>query len=155
MSICLLDTSVFVEILCVPGRNTQHVDIYSQLEQKIDNEESLFLPMATILETGNHIAQIRDGNQRRDVARKFVDQVNQALDGISPFTPIVFPTQESLREWLIEFPNAASEGKGLGDLSIIHDWQRMCQLHSARRVYIWSLDHHLLSYDREAKYAHA
>jgi hypothetical protein len=46
--------------------------------------------VATILETGNHIAQNGDGNQRRICAEKFVDQVTQALEGKSPFTPINF-----------------------------------------------------------------
>lgn len=93
MSICLLDTSVFVEFLNVPNMNAQHAAIHNELKQKIQDGESLFLPMATILETGNHIAQNGDGKQRRKVAAVFVEQVQLALDGKSPFTPIAFPTQ--------------------------------------------------------------
>lgn len=125
MSICLLDTSVFVEILNVPHMNVQHTAIYDELEQKIQDGESLFLPMATILETGNHIAQNGDGKQRRKVAAVFVEQVQLALDGKSPFTPIAFPTQDAMREWLAAFPDVAMRGQGLGDLSIVHDWERM------------------------------
>lgn len=57
MSICLLDTSVFVEFLNVPNMNTQHAGICDELKQKFRDGEFLFLPLATILETGNHIAQ--------------------------------------------------------------------------------------------------
>ena len=71
MSICLLDTSVFVEFLNVPNMNAQHAAIHNELKQKIQDGESLFLPMATILETGNHIAQNGDGKQRRKVAAVF------------------------------------------------------------------------------------
>ena len=148
MSICLLDTSVFVEILNVPNMNTRHVVIYDELEQKIQNRESLFLPMATILETGNHIAQNGDGTQRRNVADLFAAQVQLALNGESPFTPIAFPKQDALQQWLTAFPDFAMRGQGLGDLSIIHDWERMCAQHPTHRVYIWSLDHHLASHDR-------
>lgn len=148
MSICLLDTSVFVEILNVPKKNTHNVAICAELEQKILNGESLFLPTATILETGNHIAQNGDGTQRRKCADVFVKQVQDALDGQSPFTPIVFSMQEVLRKWLVEFPDFAMRGQGLGDMSIIHDWKRMCVQYSAHRVYIWSLDHHLASHDK-------
>ncbi len=70
MSICLLDTSVFVEFLNVPKMNAQHASICAELEQKINDGEYLFLPLATILETGNHIAQNGDGTQR-SVKRKF------------------------------------------------------------------------------------
>ena len=57
MSICLLDTSVFVEFLNVPNMNTRHAEICDELKQKIRDGEIQFLPLATILETGNHIAQ--------------------------------------------------------------------------------------------------
>ena len=107
--------------------------------------------MATILETGNHIAQNGDGNQRRTCAEKFVNQVTQALEGKSPFTPINFLKKEDLQGWLKEFPDEAMGGRGLGDLSIIHDWQRICDQNPVRRVYIWSLDNHLNSYNRPPK----
>ena len=97
MSICLLDTSVFVELLNVPNMNAHHAVICAELKQKIEDKESLFLPMATILETGNHIAQNGDGTQRRKCADYFVNQIQHALDGVSPFTPLVFPTQEVLQ----------------------------------------------------------
>ena len=107
--------------------------------------------MATILETGNHIAQNGDGNQRRTCAEKFVDQVTQALEGKSPFTPINFLKEEDLQGWLKEFPDQAMQGRVLGDLSIIHDWQKICDQNPSRRVYIWSLDKHLKGYNRPPK----
>jgi hypothetical protein len=38
----------------------------------------------------------------------------------------------------------------MGDLSMIKEWERQCELHRARRVFIWSLDGHLAGYDRKA-----
>ena len=46
MSICLLDTSVFVEFLNVPNMNTRHAGICDELKQKIRDGEFLFLPLA-------------------------------------------------------------------------------------------------------------
>lgn len=148
MSICLLDTSVFVEFLNVPKMNAQHASICAELEQKINDGEYLFLPLATILETGNHIAQNGNGTQRRKIAELFVKQVQLALEGKSPFTPIAVPQQEAMQQWLSEFPDFAMRSQGLGDLSIFHDWKRICAQHPAHRVYIWSLDKHLASHDR-------
>jgi hypothetical protein len=52
-----------------------------------------------------------------------------------------------MRRWLAEFPQWAMQEQGLGDLSIKHDWDRLCVQNQRRRVYIWSLDHDLSGYD--------
>lgn len=148
MSICLLDTSVFVEILLVPNMDAHSKEIVRELEIKISKGESLFLPLATILETGNHIAQNGNGNMRRIVAERFVKQVQLALDGQSPFTPISFQNTMNIGKWLADFPDSAMQGQGLGDLSIINDYKEMRALHPMRLVYIWSLDRHLSSYSK-------
>ena len=149
-SVCLIDTSVFLEILNVPGKAGMHGLIIRELEEKIRDGEGLFLPMATIFETGNHIGQNGDGSQRRDCALKFVAQVELAIDRKSPFVPLNFVEASVMRAWLAEFPNWARDGSGLGDLSIVHDWQRLCQQNKARRVYIWTHDTtHLAGYDTE------
>jgi hypothetical protein len=150
-AICLVDTSIFVEILNVPQKATEHKLIIQQLEQKIKANESLFLPMATILETGNHIAQNGNGSQRRECAKKFVTQVQKALRGESPFKPIRFLESEDLELWLSKFPDFAMQGGGLGDLSIIQDWQKICQQNQGRKVYIWSKDEHLQGYEQLPK----
>lgn len=149
-AICLVDTSVLVEILRVPGMDSHHAAVVLELEERITRKESLFLPMTTILETGNHIGQHGDGRQRRACAERFVEQVEAALKGQSPFKPISFLKAEQLQAWLAEFPEHAGRGSGLGDLSIIHDWQRICDQNPQRRVTIWSLDQHLAGYDRLA-----
>lgn len=147
-AVCLIDTSIFVEILNVPMKAQRHIETLRQLEQRIQGGESLFLPMATILETGNHIGQNGDGGTRRSCAERFIQQVDAALAGRSPFKAISFLQEDEMRAWLKEFPQHAMCGSGLGDLSIIHDWQRLCSLNMARRVYIWSTDNHLNAYDR-------
>lgn len=150
-AICLIDTSIFVEILNVPNMASTRREVMKELEAKIEHEESLFLPMATIIETGNHIARNGDGQQRRRCAERFVEQVDKALKGESPFKPVTFLSQEQLRSWLSEFPDSAMRGTGLGDLSIIHDFRRVCSRNLSRKVYIWSLDGHLQSYQRDSR----
>lgn len=148
MSICLIDTSIFVEILDIPSHNSRHAEILAQLKQKINENEDIFLPIATILETGNHIAQNGDGEIRRKKAKDFVTWVKKSINGQSPFSPIFNNAFANIEEWIDAFPNTAMRGETLGDLSIIHDWEIMCSWHKNRRVYIWSLDHHLSAYDR-------
>ncbi len=115
---------------------------------KVRAEETLLLPMTTVLETGNHIGHIGEGMARRACAMKLTEVVVAALDGKSPFEPMSFWDRDRLRTWLTEFPNRACEGLGIGDLLIVKEWELACQLHSGRRVYVWTLDPHLNSYDR-------
>lgn len=150
-AICLIDTSVFMEILNIPGKASDHQETIQNLRSKIDNKETLFLPMATILESGNHIAQIQNGNERRSSAKNFVYYVQKALEGGSPFKPLSFLTPEQMQQWLNEFPESAMRGWGLGDLSIIHDFHGQCSRHPHLRVYIWSLDKHLSSLRQEGR----
>jgi len=92
--------------------------------------------------------KVRHGTERRACAQRFVQMVSGALDGQLPLMPVNFLESHDLRAWLSEFPDHAQRGSGLGDLSIVHDWQRLCHQNRARRVYIWSLDNHLAAYDR-------
>jgi len=110
----------------------------------------MLLPLAAVIETANHVAQCADGGVRRGAAARFVRLVKQAIEGNTPFTPTPFFEPEAILGWLDDFPESATRGMGLGDLSIIKEFERQCELHPGRRVFIWSLDRHLRSYDRPA-----
>lgn len=146
--ICIIDTSVFCSILKVPNRDQHHAEAISRLRQLLENAATLLLPLATIYETGNHIAQNGNGDARRKTATAFVSQVQMAFTGEAPWTPTPLHATDDFVQWLAEFPNRAVQGMGLGDLSILKTWEQQCQLHPAKRVYIWSHDKHLGGYDR-------
>jgi hypothetical protein len=154
VSICLVDTSILCEILQVPNLCGDHRSCTKDFRRKIEADERFLLPMATILETGNHIGQNGDGGERRKAAGRFIDLVTRAIEGTNPFTATPFVTPETLVLWLQEFEDWAKrsdsrgKGSGLGDLSIYHEWVHQCELHPKRRVYIWSKDAHLSSCDR-------
>jgi hypothetical protein len=147
-AICIIDTSVFCNILDVPRRNQHHADSMAELEAMVAAEHTLLLPLAAIYETGNHIAHNGDGTLRRRTAQVFVAQVRAAFSGDAPWTPTLVPEPEEFIDWLGEFPDHAGRGIGMGDLSIVKAWEEQCALHQARRVFIWSYDGHLQGYDR-------
>ncbi len=149
MSICLVDTSIFCNILDVPGRCQDREDVLSGLEQKITGGWNLLLPIAAVIETGNHIAHVGNGTCRRSAAVRFVDQVQKALNGDAPWVVTPLPGSGDWLNWLDKFPENATRGVGIGDLTIIKEFARQCDLHTARRVMIWSLDSDLNSYDRQ------
>ena len=87
-TVLIIDTSVFLNALNVPGFNQRRVEVLKDLEQFIRAENvNMLLPLAAILETGNHIAQLSDGRLRREYATKFASQVRQAIQGTAPWTP--------------------------------------------------------------------
>ncbi len=101
--VVIIDTSVFLNILNVPGFNQDRDAVEDRFRQLVDDGANLLLPMGAVLETGNHIADVRDGRQRRRHAAVFVDQVRRAMNGETPWTPtpLLDPDQmHSLAGWL-------------------------------------------------------
>jgi hypothetical protein len=115
--------------------------------------------MATILETGNHIAQNGDGTMRRKTAIRFVEEVKKAFTGEAPWKPTTFPNTSEILEWIKDFPDLAGknkapnkqEGTSFGDLSIIQEFYKSCNLFTMSEVFIWSLDSDLKNYHQMGK----
>ncbi|KAA1196292.1 hypothetical protein [Vibrio cholerae] len=157
-AICIIDTSVFLNLLDVPNRNTQRDDIDKAFLEYVDLEATFVLPMATILETGNHIAQNGDGGTRRATAQRFCEQVTAAFSGQAPYQISEFPNSTEVLTWLAKFPDLAgknkaptktTEGTSFGDLSIIEEFNKCVERFSMSEIFIWSLDSDLCSYHRK------
>ena len=146
--IVIVDTSVLLNVLNVPGFNQDQDTVLDRFRELVDDEANLLLPMGTVFETGNHIADIPDGRQRRRYAAVFTDQVQKALNKEAPWTLTPLPDADQLKDLLDRFPDDAMRGLGMVDLSIIKAWEQTCALHRGRRVLIWALDDHLAGYDR-------
>lgn len=154
--IVLLDTSVYVNVLDVPGRNQQRNEVFNHFGLRANNGDHFLLPMATIWETGNHISRLSTGALRRQYALLLAQSVEAALNGDVPFRTTYFPDSSVFAQWLNAFPDFAqrnkspektTEGISLSDLSIIKEWEQTCDRHAMSRVLIWSLDRDLAAYD--------
>ncbi|MES2228596.1 MAG: hypothetical protein V4540_12610 [Pseudomonadota bacterium] len=147
-SIVIVDTSVLLNILDVPGRNQDRDVVLNRLGELIDSGDHLFIPMAAIVEVGNHIARVGNGAHRRAAAERFVLEVRRALSNEAPWKPINFPSNEEVLSWLDAFPDSATHGIGMGDLSIKKEWEELCRRHRMSRVWVWALDGDLAGLDR-------
>ncbi|MBF0435344.1 MAG: hypothetical protein HQL77_08220 [Magnetococcales bacterium] len=154
--IILLDTSIYLNVLDVPSFNQDRHIVLDEFENCVQFGNFFLLPLASIWETGNHIADLRDGKIRRLYAKKLVGDVKMAVKGDAPYRPTHFPTQTEFLEWLDAFPDAtmrskssqkSREGVSLVDLSTIKEWERTKSRHPMSRVRIWSLDMDLSGYD--------
>jgi hypothetical protein len=149
-TIVVVDTSVFLNVLDVPAYNQNREEVLTQLGQFVAQDVNMLLPLAAIVETGNHMADLADGRLRRKFATIFSNEVKKAIDGTAPWTPTQGVETAALAIWLDEFPDYAMRGLGLGDLSIVKEFDAACIRHPNFRVMIWSLDNHLVGYDRPA-----
>jgi hypothetical protein len=155
-SICLIDTSILLNFLNVPNRNQSREKVLQDFKDYAAAGCTFLLPMASILETGNHIAQNGDGNQRRETAQRFVKTIQDSFLGQSPWQPIDFPSPDEIRTWLEQFPGLAGknkapnklEGTSFGDLTIIQDFEKTCKKFPMSEVFIWSLDQDLANYHK-------
>lgn len=138
-AVAIVDTSIFCNILNIPNMNSSRNEVMDEFEKLIKDDTSFLLPMAAVYETGNHIAQLSDGGNRRRFAEVFVKQVEKAINGDAPWQIIRVPTLEEIGIWLDEFPDRAMRNVSMGDLSIIKEWEKAKKRTPHLRVFIWSL----------------
>lgn len=113
--------------------------------------ETLILPLATIIETGNHIAHIGSGNVRREKANLLSEFLLKTANGEAPWE---YYGKELSADDLIHiannFPDMAMAQTGIGDLSIIRAFEKYKETVPAiGTIMIWSIDAHLKSYKEE------
>jgi len=159
-SIVLVDTSVYLNVLDVPGWNQDRAPVLDEFGVRVHAGDYFVLPMATVWETGNHISDLANGQLRRKFAKKLFDDVSNAMNGKTPYRATYFPSKDEFLTWLGEFPEYAMrnkspkkerEGVSLADLSIIKEWERTCRTSSMSTVLIWSLDSDLAGYSRQGR----
>lgn len=147
MYVHFIDTSVFLNIVNVPGRNQQREEVMRELKELLKNSKSntLILPFATIIETGNHIAHCGDGNQRRKTAEKFCKCIEKTVTNEAPWQYYGNQlTAEDLSEICRDFPDFAMREEGFGDLSIIRAYNKYkSETPAIHKIRIWSVDSHL------------
>ncbi len=110
-SICLMDTSIFLGPLNVPNYNQHRASVLEDFKTYSQAGCTFLLPMATILETGNHIAQNGDGTMQRKTAIRFVKEVKAAFTGEAPWRPTKFPNTTEILLWIDQFPDLAGKNK--------------------------------------------
>ena len=151
-AIVIVDSSVLLNIIDVPGRNQRRGDVLKRLGTLIEDGDHLFIPMAAIVEVGNHIAHVNNGALRRAAAERFVKEVRSAIsDEAPPWKPINFPSAQEVLRWLDAFPESATRQVGMGDLSIRQEWESCCQRFPMSRVWVWTLDRDLSGLDQPVR----
>jgi hypothetical protein len=150
MRIHFIDTSILTNILDIPFRNQDREIVLREYQKLQEVNDTFILPLATIIETGNHIAQIDDGNLRRIKGNEFSGMLRKIANDESPWK---FFEDEVTREEIAviadRLPESIIYGSGVGDLSIITAYEKYKNNTPAiGSIRIWSMDGHLRQYEQ-------
>ena len=127
--VLIFDTSVLCVWLKVPGKETCGSDnskmTYDIVNEKIEEEKKLgttfVLPIASIIETGNHIAH--SAGDRHAVGQVFADIISATADQISPWAAFTEQSElwkkENLKVLAERWKESVISGQSLGDASIV------------------------------------
>lgn len=153
--VLIIDTSILMVWLEVPGFQTAGKDnewTIDEVTEKLQNEQNngtcFILPIATIIETGNHIAQVK-GDIRKGVVEKFADLLEDVAKNKTPWTLFTNQTEFWSSEQLIELAEQWRKTGimrlSLGDASIVKVAQYYQQMYE---VEIFTGDRQLKGYEK-------
>lgn len=127
--VLIIDTSILCVYLKVPGKDTcgsnkdqwnkQRVD--DLLEKEVQSSTTFVLPLAAIIETGNHIAQA--GTKRYEIAQDLAEIILKTATEETPWAAFteqsVFWDIQGLKNLAEEWPELAKQKISIGDATII------------------------------------
>ncbi|HEU4965797.1 MAG TPA: hypothetical protein VFV52_18460 [Bacilli bacterium] len=160
--VLVLDTSMLCCWLQVPGKDTCVAPDgkwdFDRVNEKIQAEKeentTFVIPLAAIIETGNHIAQAKTGN-RYEVACKLAEIMRQTAESLSPWA--AFDNQshfwkgDGLKQLASEFPEKANEKISIGDLTIKSVADYYSKMGGIYKVEIFTADAGLKAYEPVSK----
>ncbi|WP_448630326.1 hypothetical protein [Cellulomonas soli] len=151
-TVYMIDTSVLLNLLRVPGRDSEHAKIRALFEARLEAGAKFVLPITTLIESGNHIAQC--SGDRRAAAGRFVAAVDAARSANPPWTIRDVNWGEQFLSDLIAgdstdtslHDHLANATLGTGDLSILVERDHFRRETAFSDVRVWTLDASLLAY---------
>lgn len=156
--VIIIDTSILCCWLSVPNKETcgskddqwdyERVDNF--LKEAAKEDVTFVLPLASIIETGNHIAHAT--RNRYDLAEKLSEIIKKTADETSPWAAFKEQnrlwSKESLKELATNWPKLAAEGMSLADTTI-RDVANLYSQTGFCKVEILTGDKHLKAYQPE------
>lgn len=151
MNVRFIDTTIMLNLLEVPGRCAQKEEVKQEWREVLKNKETLIMPIATIIETGNHIAHIADGRSRHTVTLRFKEFLEKTADSKAPWTLYGNGLEQEEIKYIAEHMNEFTQAQiGIGDMTIIYAYQKYLDEQPAiGTIMIWSTDEHMSAYRQE------
>ncbi len=152
MAIVFIDTSVLCNLLRIPGKAQQQDEVREDLRHHTEARDTFVLPMAAIIETGNHIEHLPTGDERRRCAQGLTDILRLVAQETQPWVLVETEWNSELLKQFCDggdggstppFIEVATQGAlGGGDLAILIERDRYEKRVMAQAV-IWTYDQQL------------
>jgi hypothetical protein len=149
----LLDTGILCELLDVPGKSQQPDAVKARAQELLADGDRFVLPVAAVIETGNHICNAKGGD-RRGAAERFAMLIEAVRAGTDGWALHQMTWDDTFLGRLIDgspdwerFVDLAGSGRmGSGDIAILAERERFRQAGAFRDVRIWTLETELGAY---------
>lgn len=153
MNVWLVDTSILCEILDVPGKASQHEAIYEEFKRRASGGDHFVIPVTTVIETGNHISHVKQGD-RRAAADRFHTLLTAVQKKAVPFRLEAVEWDARLLQRLLDgdstnetLVDLIGSGRfGAGDISILVERDLLRSRSNLPNVRIWTADAELQAY---------
>ena len=122
----ILDTSWLLELYRVPGYfdESRTLEVRNETTGIVNAGDKLFVTVPVLFEVASHITHVRDGNRRRSLGKRLLEEIEKSFALDSPWTIVAIGKDVLLRsEDLIELANRFLQETGpnysFADISII------------------------------------
>lgn len=85
MRVYFIDTSVLDNLLEIPKKSQDREQVKNDFSKRQSENSRFILPITAVIETGNHIAQLSDGQVRRAIAEKFSQMLELTAQRQAPW----------------------------------------------------------------------
>ncbi|OAH49199.1 hypothetical protein AYL44_13455 [Microbacterium oleivorans] len=141
-----IDTSILCNLVPVPGFDQHRDEVVREMGERLNSGERFILPITAVVETGNHIAQLKSGHDRLTAAQKFDAVLRTVCAGQAPWILHDVAWDKAFLEQLLNgadtstsYVEHAQARLGAGDLCILTERQAYSN-RSRIRAGVWTLD---------------
>lgn len=146
-SVTFIDTSILCELLRVPGKSdpSRFSIVTAEMDQRATAGERFVIPVTSLIETGNHIAQCAGDRYR--IAGKLTAMIRAALDGSAPWVVLETRLGPLFLEQLCagdstgrSLEQLAAAKIGTGDVALLVEGDQLLASSAVSEARVWSLD---------------
>ncbi|MGE3631198.1 MAG: hypothetical protein AB7P00_14935 [Sandaracinaceae bacterium] len=147
----LIDTTILLNLLDTPFESDEAEDVQRELDRRASSGVELRVPVAALVEAGDHVGRILDGTRRRRSAERLKTLIDATLDGDAPWGFAPLNWDDTLLRDAISSDSAelvdslTNKHLEMGDLVILAELRRLRGNLDPRAVEVtlWTLDQKL------------
>ena len=122
----ILDTSWLLELYQVPGdsEKSRTRGVKKETVRIVNDGGNLFVTVPVLFEVASHITHVRDGNRRRSLGKKLLEDIEKSIDRDNPWTIVaigkdILLRSEDLVSLARRFLQETGPNYSFADISII------------------------------------